>query len=53
VLQAPLGGLDEVAVISGSADGVKALALAMERAPGTTGEALMQEYRKALLEVAA
>jgi type IV secretion system protein VirB4 len=52
VLQAPLGGLDEVSVISGSADGVKALEMAMACAPGATGEALMIEYRKALLEVA-
>ena len=52
VLQAPLSGLDEVAVISGSADGVKALALSLERAPGAVGEALMREYRKALSEVA-
>jgi type IV secretion system protein VirB4 len=52
VLTAPLGGLDEVAVISGSADGVKALAVAQTRAPGAVGETLMAEYRKALLEVA-
>jgi hypothetical protein len=40
-----------VDVISGSADGLKALALALERAPGAVGEALMLEYHEALKEV--
>jgi type IV secretion system protein VirB4 len=51
VVQAPLDGLNEVKVISGTANGLKALALARERTSDAVGMPLVEEYHKALLEV--
>ncbi len=52
VVQAPLSGLDEVAVISGTRRGADALKLARERTDDATGHVLVAEYHKALEELA-
>ncbi len=52
VVQAPLSGLDEVAVISGTRRGADALKLARERTDGAAGHVLVAEYHKALEELA-
>jgi type IV secretion system protein VirB4 len=51
VVGAPLGGLDEVAVISGTRRGADALILARERTGDATGPALVAAYHEALEEL--
>jgi hypothetical protein len=53
VLQAPLSGLSEVAVISGTRRGGDALRLARERTGDATGLALVAAYHEAMKELAA
>jgi type IV secretion system protein VirB4 len=50
VLAAPLGGLDEVKVISGTRKGVDALKLARERTDDASGPVLVEAYLRALNE---
>lgn len=52
VLQAPMTGMDEVAVISGTRHGVDALRLARERTNDATGLPLVSAYHQALEELA-
>lgn len=51
VAAAPLGGMSEVAVISGTRVGSDALKLARERTNDATGQELVQEYHRALEEL--
>jgi hypothetical protein len=51
VLQAPLAGLDEVKVISGTRRGLDALALARKRTGDATGLPLVEAYHIALAEL--
>jgi len=53
VVEAPLGGLDEVKVISGTRRGVDALKLARERTDDATGLVLVEAYHRALEELSA
>ena len=52
VLSAPLAGLDEVQVISGTRRGADALRLARERTADATGPVLVAAYHDALAELA-
>jgi type IV secretion system protein VirB4 len=52
VVQAPLSGLSEVAVISGTRRGADALILARERTGDATGPVLVAAYHEALEELA-
>jgi type IV secretion system protein VirB4 len=53
VVQAPLGGLDEVRVISGTRRGIDALKLARERTGDASGMELVEAYHRALEELPA
>lgn len=52
VLHAPLGGMDQIKVISGTRKGLRALAIARERTEAS-GMVLVDEYHRALAEVEA